>query len=83
MSLIVALAASYASAATCDAQLGKIGSLSADAAPGAFADLAKCDRKVAEANFNRYLERATDSLAIRYSGPLSVSLNPMHKGRMP
>jgi hypothetical protein len=64
MSLIVALAASYASAATCDAQLGKIGSLSADAAPGAFADLAKCDRKVAEANFNRYLERATDSDAV-------------------
>lgn len=64
MSLLVALAISHASAASCDAQLGKIGSLTAEATPGAFADLAKCDRKLAEGNFNRYLERATDSDAV-------------------
>ncbi|MDP2308989.1 MAG: hypothetical protein Q8P18_23400 [Pseudomonadota bacterium] len=64
MSLLAALAVSAASAATCDAQLTRIGALSGDDTPGAFADLAKCDRKVAEANFNRYLERATDSDAV-------------------
>ncbi|MES2644659.1 MAG: hypothetical protein V4850_34545 [Myxococcota bacterium] len=64
MSLLVAFAASAAYAASCDAQLAKIGTLTSDATPGAFSDLATCDRKVAEANFNRYLERATDSDAV-------------------
>lgn len=59
--LLAALAFSPAYAATCDSQLAKIGSLAADAVPGAFAELVKCDRKVAEANFNKYLEKATDS----------------------
>ncbi len=64
MSLLAALAVSTAFAAPCDAHLAKIDSLSAEATPGAFAELARCDRKLAEANFNRYLERATDSDAV-------------------
>jgi hypothetical protein len=64
--LLTALVAAYApaSASGCDAQLGKIAALTADAVGPAFVDLAKCDKKVAEANFNRYLEKATDSDAV-------------------
>jgi hypothetical protein len=61
MSLIAALALSTAHAASCDAQLAKVGGLAAADVPRAYADLAKCDKKVAEANFNKYLEKATDS----------------------
>lgn len=61
MSLIAALALSTAHAASCDALLAKAGGLQASAVPGAYAELAKCDKKVAEANFNKYLEKATDS----------------------
>lgn len=53
-----------AAAASCDAHLNRVGGLSAENVAGAFADLVKCDRKAAEANFNRYLERATDSDAV-------------------
>lgn len=62
--LPVLVSLSTAQAATCDAQLAKVGSLSPEAAAGAFGDLVACDRKVAEANFNRYLERATDTDAL-------------------
>lgn len=64
MSLFVSLAVSAASAATCDVQLARVAALSGDDTPVAFTDLVKCDKKVAEANFNRYLERATDSDAV-------------------
>lgn len=61
MPLFAVLAFTSAHAASCDAQLAKVGGLAAaDVAP-AYAGLAKCDKKVAEANFNRYLEKATDS----------------------
>ncbi len=61
MSLIAALALSAAHAASCDAQLAKVGGLEAAAVADAYTSLAKCDKKVAEANFNKYLEKATDS----------------------
>jgi hypothetical protein len=51
-------------AGSCDAQLGKIGSLAPEAAAPAFTALAQCDKKVAEANFVRYLERATEAEAL-------------------
>jgi hypothetical protein len=59
-SLLLTLVPS-AHAGGCDAQLNKIGNLPPDGAASAFTDLAKCDPKVAEANFNRYLEKATDA----------------------
>ena len=61
MSLLVALAFSTAHAANCDAQLARVGALAAADVPAAYGALVKCDRKAAEANFNRYLEKATDS----------------------
>lgn len=64
MSLFVALAVSAASAAPCDAHLAKIGTLTSEATAGAFSQLGTCDRKVAEASFNLYLERATDTDAV-------------------
>lgn len=53
-----------AHAGTCDAQLGKIAGLTAETVAAGFKDIVGCDRKVAEANFNRYLEKATDSDAL-------------------
>ena len=61
MSFLAVLAVSAASAGSCDSQLAKIATLPAENAGTAFADLAKCDRKIAEANFLKYLERATDA----------------------
>jgi hypothetical protein len=55
---------SVAAAATCDPHLNKVGSLTAENVAPAFAELAKCDKKVADANFNRYLEKATDTDAV-------------------
>ncbi|MFZ5478222.1 MAG: hypothetical protein ACOZNI_15755 [Myxococcota bacterium] len=51
-------------AATCDTHLAKIGGLAPEAVAPAFTELAKCDKKVADANFNRYLEKATDTEAV-------------------
>lgn len=64
MLVALALLVSPASAGTCDAQLGQLGSLSAEAVPGAYGALISCDAKVAETNFTRYLEKATDSDAL-------------------
>jgi hypothetical protein len=61
MSLFALVALSTAHAASCDAQVAKVGGLSAAAVPNAYADLAKCDKKIAEANFNKYLEKANDT----------------------
>lgn len=58
------LAVSPASAASCDAMLAKVGSLAPEAVAGAYGDLLACDRKLAEANFNKYLEKATDADAL-------------------
>lgn len=56
----LSLLSSPAHAASCTTQLGKIESLSPEAVAPAFADLVKCDRKIAEANFEQYLKRATE-----------------------
>lgn len=48
-------------AAGCDSLVGRIGSLTAENVVSGFNDLAKCDAKLADANFNRFLEKATDS----------------------
>jgi hypothetical protein len=48
-------------AGACDAQLAKIATLTPETAAAAYKDLAACDKSAAEANFNRYLEKATDS----------------------
>lgn len=62
--LLLAALVPAASAATCDAQLAKIQSLSGSGVAAAFTETAKCDKKVAEVNFVRYLEKATDSDAV-------------------
>jgi hypothetical protein len=61
--LLPALVAAFApaSAATCDAQVAKVGSLAAADAADAYAALVKCDKKVAENNFKAFLEKATDA----------------------
>lgn len=64
MSLLVALALSPAHAGSCDAQLAKVGSLAPEVVAGAFKDLVKCDKKLAEGSFMKYLERATDADAV-------------------
>lgn len=61
MSLLAVLAISSASAGSCDALLAKVSSLPAEGVGAAFTDLSKCDRKIAEANFLKYLEKATDA----------------------
>lgn len=61
MSLLAVLALADAHAANCDAMIAKAGSLAAADVPAAYAAVAKCDKKIAEANFNKYLEKATDS----------------------
>lgn len=66
MNLVLALLATVApaQAATCDAQLKQIDTLTAETVGAAYTDLVACDRKLAEANFNRYLEKATDADAV-------------------
>lgn len=60
----LAFVAAPAFAGSCDAQLGKIVSLTPETVAGAYADLVACDRAAAETNFNRYLEKATDADAL-------------------
>ena len=59
--LATLLSTSSAWAGSCDATVNKIGSLTTETVVAGFNDLARCDRKLAEANFNRFLEKATDS----------------------
>jgi len=60
MLLIATLLSSSAWAGGCDATLNRIGSLTSDTVVAGFNELVKCDKKLAEANFNRYLEKATN-----------------------
>lgn len=64
LSILLAVLVPSAHAAPCDAHLNKIASLNAGTVAPAFAELSKCDKKTAEANFVRYLEKATDSDAV-------------------
>lgn len=64
MFILSVLLAAPAAAGSCDAQLASIDKLAPDAVAPAFAELIKCDRKLADSNFLRYLGRATDADAI-------------------
>lgn len=59
--LLIALLSAHAQAASCDALLGRIDALTKDTVVAGFTDLAKCDRKLAETHFTRYLAKATDA----------------------
>ena len=61
MLLIATLLTSNAWAANCDAALNRIDSLTKDTVVSGFVDLAKCDRKLAETHFPRFLGKATDA----------------------
>jgi len=64
MTLISLLWAAPAFAGSCDTLLSKIDGLNVSSVDAAFADLIKCDRKLAESNFNRYLAKATEPDAL-------------------
>jgi len=61
MLLIATLLTSNAWAGSCDAALNRIDSLTKDTVVSGFVDLAKCDRKLAETHFTRFLSKATDA----------------------
>ncbi len=64
LTALLTLTAGIAQAAPCDPQVAKISSLSPESVAAGFTLLAACDRKVAELNYNRFLEKATDSDAL-------------------
>ena len=53
-----------AQAANCDAILAKVGTLEPAGVGPAFAEIAACDKNIAESNFKRYLEKASDTDAL-------------------
>lgn len=62
--LLIATLSSLVSSAwagSCDAAVNKIGNLNQDTVVAGFTELAKCDKALAEANFNRFLEKATNT----------------------
>lgn len=61
MSVLIALALTSGSAfaGSCDAQLGKIATLTPEQVGPAYAELAACDKKLAESNFLKYLEKTS------------------------
>jgi hypothetical protein len=48
-------------AGTCDTTLAKIPGLTTDTVVAGFTELARCNKEVATTNFNRYLEKATNT----------------------
>lgn len=62
--LTVLTLSTIAHAGACDGELAKISSLSAETVAASYASLLQCDKAAAETNFNRYLEKATDSDAL-------------------
>lgn len=64
LTALLSFTVSPALAGACDSQLAKVSGLTPTTVASGFTALATCDKKLAEMNYNRFLEKATDSDAL-------------------